>query len=273
VYHPDSAGQCAAGGPECLGATIDEMTRRAAPLVGSCSHDAVFALAYLRTTQTYRWARDQPGFFEDASWVNHEDAVFADYYFRAYDAVARGNLAAVPEAWQIAFTDAASHRVSGAGDLLLGMNAHINRDLPYVLASIGITRADGTSRKRDHDAVDQFLLAELPALMAELGARFDPGMTLAGTPLGLGYEAVFQVLAAWRELAWRNAEALVDAPDAAARAAAAQAIEATAAVQARIIEAATAYLPPLADTIQRDVYCAGHRQDPAPEPYPWGLPQ
>ena len=49
--------------------------------------------------------------------------------------------------------DAAKGRqVTGLGNLLLGMNAHINRDLPFVLYSIGLTAPDGSSRKPDHDA-------------------------------------------------------------------------------------------------------------------------
>jgi hypothetical protein len=37
--------------------------------------------------------------------------------------------------------------VTGSGDLLLGISAHVNRDLPFVLASLGLVAPDGTSRK------------------------------------------------------------------------------------------------------------------------------
>src|SRR4051794_8962795 len=57
-YDPNSANDCVAGKPSCIDKTIREMQRRFDPLGQSCDHNAVFSLAYLRTTQTYKWARD-----------------------------------------------------------------------------------------------------------------------------------------------------------------------------------------------------------------------
>ena len=108
---------CADGRPECVDVTIASMRQRFESLARVCDHDCVFALAYLRTTQTYKWARDQPGFFADTAWVNHEDAVFAEYYFAARDNWAAGRREAVPEAWSIAFDAARTREVTGAGDL------------------------------------------------------------------------------------------------------------------------------------------------------------
>jgi hypothetical protein len=54
---------CAGGRPERVDVTIASMRQRFEPLARGCDHDGMFALAYLRTTQTYKWARDQPGFF------------------------------------------------------------------------------------------------------------------------------------------------------------------------------------------------------------------
>ena len=64
-YDPNSANDCVAGKSSCIDKTIREMQRRFDPLGQSCDHNAVFSLAYLRTTQTYEWARDQAGFFND----------------------------------------------------------------------------------------------------------------------------------------------------------------------------------------------------------------
>lgn len=273
TYDPTSTNDCVAGRPVCVDITIREMQRRFEPLGQSCNHNAVFAMAYLRTTQTYEWARNQPGFFVDTPWVNHEDAVFAKYYFSAYDNYAAGNLTAVPEAWQIAFKAAATHQVSGAGSLMLGMSAHVNRDLPYVLAAIGITFPDGTTRKPDHDKVNEFLNDEVAQLLAEAAARFDPSVwPNISTPYGVGVTGLFQTLEAWRELAWRNAEALADAPTPADRALVAQQIEAGAAAQAQAIVVADAYVPPLTTSASRDAYCATNNGAAAPMAYPWGQP-
>ena len=272
TYQPTSENDCVSGKSSCIDKTIREMQRRFTPLGQSCSHNAVFSLAYLRTTQTYKWARDQEGFFADTPFVNHEDAVFAKYYFDAYDDWSSGQRTSVPKAWLIAFDAAANRQVSGSGDLFLGMSAHVNRDLPFVLASIGLTYPDGTSRKADHDKVNQFLNAVLNPLLAEEAARFDPKADDATDPLLLGYTTTFQLLAAWRETAWRNAERLVNAPNAAARAQVAQSIEDYAAGVATLLKTAEAYTWPLSTTTARDNFCAAHKNASTPIAYTWGTP-
>jgi hypothetical protein len=150
----------------------------------------------------------------------------------------------------------------------------VNRDLPFVLASIGLTFPDGMSRKGDHDKVNQFLNAVLDPLLAEEAARFDSSIDDARDPMLFGYTGSFQLLAAWRETAWRNAERLVNAPDAASRAQVAQSIEDYASgVQATLI-AAERYNAPLQTSAGRDSYCSANNGAAAPIPYkmsttPW----
>src|SRR5260370_31548570 len=81
AYDPNSANDCVAGRPDCVDITIAEMQRRFEALGSSCDHNAVFSLAYLRTTQTYEWARDQTRYFHDTPWVNHACAAFSTHYF------------------------------------------------------------------------------------------------------------------------------------------------------------------------------------------------
>jgi hypothetical protein len=271
-YDPNSANECVAGRPTCVDKTIREMRRRFERLGRACDHNAVFALAYLRTTQTYKWAAETPGFFEDTPWVNHEDAVFAKYYFQAYDDWAAGRRDRVPQAWLVAFDAAVGRRVSGSGNLFLGMNAHVNRDLPYVLAAIGIIKPDGTSRKADHDKVNQFLNRVVDPLLAEEAARFDPAMDDARDPLLLGYTSTFQMLAAWRETAWRNAERLTMANDPATRARVQADIENYATAWARAIVTAFSYTWPLSTSAARDRWCGLHNGDAPPMAYAFGTP-
>ena len=269
-YEPSSENDCVAGRDACLRHTIREMERRFRPLAEACDHNAVFALAYLRTTQTYGWARDQDGFFADTPFVNHEDAVFARYYFDAFDDWEAGRRGEVPEAWRVAFDAAAGRKVNGTGNLFLGMNAHVNRDLPYVLAGIGLAFPDGSSRKADHDKVNEFLNAVLDPLLAEVGARFDPAADDARDPFLLGYTSAFQLLAAWREAAWRNAERLVQADSPTARALVEASIESYAATTARSIQLATGYVPLLTSSAGRDAHCLANVEAAAPIPYAWG---
>ena len=259
-YVPSSDNDCAAGRTRCVDGVIREMRRRLDPLAATCDHDAIFSLTYLRTTEEYRRTIEDPAFFEDTRFVNHEDAVFARYYFDAYDAWHAPGSAAVPRAWAIAFRAADERAVSAAGNVVLGISAHVQRDLPFVLAAIGLVKPDGSSRKADHDRVNEFLNRVADDLYPEIARRFDPTVDDTELPGTADNFAAFQLIPTWREVAWRNAERLVSAPSAAARSQVAAEIEAYAASQAQMLRAAYAY-GPLRSSAARDAYCAVHHDD------------
>ena len=267
---PTSENDCVAGRDNCLKVTLKELARIADDTAKSCSHDAVFARAYLRMTQTYGWSRDIPGYYQDVPFANHQDAVFAKYYTDAYYGYHSGDRASVPEAWRIAFDASRDKRVSGSGSLMLGMNAHINRDLPFVLAGVGLVAPDGSSRKPDFDAVEKWLYTATEPLLAEIAARFDPAADDAGDPFGLSTLTTFQMVSAWRESAWRNAEALVSAKTPEERAVVAASIEAEATTAARTLLTTLSYAPPLTSSDPRDQWCAAHQGDAPPMTYDFG---
>lgn len=269
-YVPSSDNDCVAGRDSCLKATLKELARIADGTAKGCSHDAVFARAYVRMTQEYRWSRDIPGYYQDVPFANHQDAVFAKYYTDAFYAYQSGDLASVPKAWQIAFDASRDKRVSGTGSLLLGMSAHINRDLPFVLAAVGLVAPDGSSRKPDYDAVEKWLATATAPLIAEIAARFDPTADDASDPFGITYLTLFQMVSGWREAAWRNAEALVSAPTPQARALVAASIESEAVTTAQTLLATQSYLPPLTSSGPRDRWCSAHHDDDPPLPYDFG---
>lgn len=241
-YEPSSENDCKAGRLQCVDAVIREMSQRFAALEVSCNHNALFSLTYLRTTEAYRQAVVEPGFFSDPHFINHQDVVFARYYFDAWDAYRAGQLSSVPRAWQLALSAADQKRVNGTGNILLGMSAHVNRDLPYVLAAIGLVKPDGSSRKPDHDKVNELLNRVVEPLFDEAAARYDPLVDDTQIDASqLDEAALLQMLVAWRELAWRNAELLVSAPTPAARALVETHIEQAAAIEANLIIVATSY--------------------------------
>lgn len=207
---------CPGGDASCPGEVIDEMYERWEPLDASCDHEAVFGLTYLRTTEEFQRTIDNdPAFFSDPAWVNHEDAIFAELYFQAYDNWHSGNRDAVPGAWKVAFEANRSPDLMATGDLLLGLNAHINRDLPYTLAAVGLVKPDGSSRKPDHDHVNAFLEQVADPLQVELAQRYDSIFELTDLePSPVDEEAVLQAVRLFRENAWRNAERLVAARNA-----------------------------------------------------------
>ena len=120
-----------------------------------------------------------------------------------------------------------------------------------------MVKPDGSSRKPDHDRVNQFLNRVSDDLYPEVARRFDPTFDDADVPGTTDDFLSFQPIPAWRETAWRNAERLVSAPTPAARALVAESIEQYAASQAQAIRLATAY-GPLQSSAARDAYCAVH---------------
>ena len=245
--------RCPSGKLSCPRQVIREMTRRWEPLDQSCDHRAVFSLTYLRTTEEFlRTVEADPGFFSDLPWVDHLDAVFAELYFRAYDSWEAGEH--VPAAWRIAFETAASPNEQGTGDLLLGMNAHINRDLPFALAHVGLIDGNGSPRKADHDRVNQFLDRVIDPLQVELARLYDPLFSYEdGEPSPLDEMGALTAVRSMRENAWRNAERLLSARTDAERAQVAQSIEAESEASARLIQAGGT-LPGYGPS--RDAYCA-----------------
>src|SRR3712207_4494213 len=112
-FEPTSSDDCVAGRVTCVERTIRDMERRLDGLAAQCSHRAVFALSYLRTTETYLETSLTPGFYSDPAFVNHEDVVFARLYLDAIDAWHAGLVDRVPPAWRIAFRPADLRQVSG----------------------------------------------------------------------------------------------------------------------------------------------------------------
>lgn len=268
-YDPGSSNVCVSGKVQCIDAAVREMQRRYEPLAGSCSHQALFALTYLRVTQTYAWSARQPGYYEDPGWTNHSVAVFAKYYLNAFDAWTANNAStAVPAAWRTAFEAARDGSVSGAGNFFLGLNAHINRDLAFAMAAAGLTTAGGRSAKGNFDRVDLLLDSVTQPLVAELSARLDPTIDDTAAPLSLDAVATGNLMFAWREQAWRNAELLANPLT---RAVATTTIQLNSVTQATAYRTSLSYTP-LQTRAARDTWCAAHHADPAPQAYPFGTP-
>jgi hypothetical protein len=209
----------------CVVRVVARMTRRWQQLDAACDHRAVFALTYLRTTEAFlQTIREQRRFFRHRRWVIYEDVLFADFYFRAFDRYVRGR--PVPDAWRIAFEAAAGNATNAGHDVFLGMNAHIQRDLPYVLAKVGLRTTKGRSRKPDHDRVNRILTTVIDPVEDEVARRYDPFFSLADAkPSPLEELTALETLKSWREGAWRNAERLLNAGSRQERREVAQSIE------------------------------------------------
>jgi hypothetical protein len=243
---------CRSARAACVDTEIRRL--RTAQRTFRCDHRAVFATTYLELTRELRrTVRRDPGFFRWPRYLYLEDALFADVYFNSLRANRRGR--AVPPAWQIAFDTARSGQVNAAQDMLLGINAHVQNDMPFVVAALGLRSPRGESRKPDHDRVNLILDAAYEPVVRAIARRYDPFVnTTNATWNPLDDAGGLEMVKGWREEVWRNAERLLNAKSDAERGQVASQIQQGAAAWARMI--ATPQTPGY--RAQRDAYCAKH---------------
>jgi hypothetical protein len=148
------------------------MQQRLDALPSELAYRRYFLGTYLRTTQAVGEAISS-GRFEDPAWVERWDVVFAELFITAHDADRDGRGRDVPRPWRLAF-DIAPEQPQ-LRHVLVGINAHVNYDLPQALLAV-ITDADFTSpaildrRRRDHEQIDGVLSARVAAEDEELSS-------------------------------------------------------------------------------------------------------
>ncbi|HEV7462190.1 MAG TPA: DUF5995 family protein [Solirubrobacteraceae bacterium] len=247
---PGAVPGCAEPTPRCIDLEVAGLRDLRGRL--RCDHRAVFATTYLVLTLALRdKVRSDPRFFADPRYLYTEDALFAHYYFRTVDDYAAGR--PVPRAWRIAFDTAARGGANAAQDMLLGINAHVQRDMPFVLAQLGLRRPDGSSRKGDHDRVNDVLQRAYEPVVQAIARSYDPFVSISNAGASpVDNIAGLEMVKGWREGVWRNAERLLNAATPAQRQAVANSIEANAAGWARTIAAGR--VPGY--RARRDAYCA-----------------
>lgn len=247
--HPNRVAHCKRARLKCVRVQIRRMRALQARL--GCDHRGVFATTYLELTRELRDAlRRDPKLLRFPRFFFREDALFANVYFRTVRHWEQGR--EVPEAWRIAFETAESGEVNGAQDMLLGINAHVQNDMPFVLARLGLRNRKGHSRKVDHDRTNDQLASGYDRVVNAVRERYDPLLGVTN-PSWIPADDVagLEMVRQWRENVWRNAERLVNAKSEAERADVAAQIEAYAAGWARNIAAA----PQPGYRAQRDAYC------------------
>ncbi len=162
-----------------MGRVIDELIARMAAMLGPLEADGdqrrYFHATYQRTTIAVA-EQIKRGGFADPGWVERWDVAFADLYLDALETTLAGQRPARP--WDIAFSAPAD--LPPLRHVLLGMNAHINYDLPQALLAV-ITDAEFgdaallARREADHQAIDG-------VLASRVGAEDDELARLSGPP-------------------------------------------------------------------------------------------
>jgi hypothetical protein len=202
-----------------------------------------FACLYLATTRAIA-AGIAGGRFVDAPQMVRFDVIFAGHWFRAVNA--RRNHDAAPSApWAAAFAAGRDAEVFIVQHLLLGMNAHINDDLPRVVAELLDKGADPHLLYDDYHVVNDILAEMIDRVQAALNT-LNPALDRVDRWLGRLDEGLFDFsIVKARAAAWDSALSLRAAGPSGSpgRAAAESALEARTAGLAQKIASAHRLLP------------------------------
>ena len=173
---------------------------------------AVFLRAYYITTRNIKRAIDQqedfdnPIFFEP-DWIRMLSGKFASLYFASLNTFDRGPQE--ERAWKVAHGMATDKRTSVVQDLLLGINAHINYDLPVALYRNLMEYNDGpdiislAKRKFDHDQVNNILIRSFDEISVVIPREYGGSMKAAKVADLYIYESLTRLgLRHYRERVW-----------------------------------------------------------------------
>jgi len=195
-----------------IDALIKRMTELLEPMEAADDPKRIFHATYLRTTIAVAEQIKHPGGFADPQWTERWDVAFADLYLQALEQLQAGEQTSRP--WAIAF--GARRGLPVLNRLLLGMNAHINYDLPQaLLAVITDEEFDDTEligrREADHKAIDDILASRVSAEGDELASIYGPGSLLDRLLKPFNQSGTRRFLREARRKVWANAISLSQA--------------------------------------------------------------
>jgi len=172
---------------------------------------AFFPAVYRATTARVR-AGIQLGSFADGARMGRLATTFANRYFAALDGRALGAGGAPARVWQVTFEAAARPHTMILQHVLLGMNAHINFDLPLAV----IAAANGGKLAELHEdflAINRILASLLNPVQAIID-DFSPLLHILDQVGGRTDEELvtFSIDTA-RDEAWHQATRLADEDD------------------------------------------------------------
>ena len=154
-----------------------------------------FHRAYLIIT-TNVIAAVNSGRFNDSAFLEKFDVIFAGYYYRALREFVSGR--EVPGAWRAAFAACSDSEAESVILMSLGINAHINNDIPFALRDSGA----GRQHRADYDLINTIILNSIYEVLDSL----EPSRSMIGArkrrvrPI---YKLAMYFLAQrWRRKAW-----------------------------------------------------------------------
>lgn len=187
-----------------LASTIEELRAAALAATDASGH---FPAMYAHVTERIG-AAAASGRFADADRMESFARAFAGWYTRTIPGE-QGTRAGVPKCWQASYDVADDAELMIVQHLLLGINAHVNHDLPQVVVELA-GGAPIESLRADFDAVNDVLAETLPAVLSGLGSVSRWVNVVASRGGGRLFDFSLGVA---RDRAWQNAVRLARLAD------------------------------------------------------------
>lgn len=161
-------------------------------------HVVDFNYVYRNLTGAVYEGIQTEGAFEQPETVRRTVGIFAQLYFDPLRAYAEGRKEDIPLAWQRLFYDPGVQATQSGIKFLMGMNAHINYDLPQALRTSNVNQ----DYYRDYRVV---IGKFIDATANRLSSTYIP---VEGIGRDVLVKGACQTIAYWRERAWRAGTAL-----------------------------------------------------------------
>jgi hypothetical protein len=192
---------------------IAGLTQLENAFVAAKDRRGVFVTAYLVITRTIQEWIDRELFLQNEMIACYVVA-FANAYRQALAHYEAGERLAIPKAWQQSFDASHAGDASIIQDLLLGINAHINHDLPYAVLQGGLN-VHCDRCHHDHTRINDSLRLATPLVRQRIAAIHRRGLHITNWIFG---RTIDEAVAYTFQRARQNSWALAKALDAARRA-------------------------------------------------------
>jgi Family of unknown function (DUF5995) len=159
------------------------------------------------------------GKFEDPVWVRTLMQRFAEYYFVALEAYEH-QTEHTSRVWKQVHEAAQHQKLHVLQNLLLGVNAHINYDLPLSLYDClcldwaNLDDAQRRSRQNDHETVNAIISSTIDTVQDIVVEPASPIMAIVDQVFGRMDEWLLsQLITSWRHEVWNVAMQMLEATE------------------------------------------------------------
>jgi hypothetical protein len=201
---------------EAINNLLQRMAKASSDWENSGDRRHVFLQCYTLMSRNM-YASIEEKHFSDPDWVSSLLVRFSDYYFDALD-LYQSNHPNVPSVWKQAHDAAKNSDTHVLQNLLLGINAHINYDLPLALYDCmqgewpHLQKENIELRKNDHEIVNKVIASSIDDVQDSIIKPIFPTIAVLDKLMGRMDEWLLsKMITSWRTDVWHISQLLLGA--------------------------------------------------------------